>query len=407
MKYKVVFCGGYTIWSAGDDAPMAFMTSELRKRFGNEIEFIVLCRHPNPEFDNYYGVKTLQGLEYENKSLSMEKWMRGLNFEDDRHELERIAEEISTADLLILGAGNFITEVSLDLLRGHLAQFAVLTLIADICNTPCMLFGLSANRLKSKWTARATEWMLKRATYVTFRDMNAIENLRLSGVNIPDHEILPDAALGAPVAPSNRDLEILANENIDLNNKEVLAVSLRDLSWMSMQAEYENNLIYVINRWTAREDRVILFIPQCTYHVDEPRTDDRFIAKSLIAKVEHPDKCFHISRQYQGPDIECLYKQADATLATRLHGSVFSAKMGTPVVGLCYEDKVKGFFRQLGQQNFALPINTEPDKIIEKIEILLSNKEKIKKEIEQKTKELKSEITRYVDIACELIAPER
>jgi colanic acid/amylovoran biosynthesis protein len=333
----------------------------------------------------------------------MKKWMRGLNFEDDRYELEKIAEEISSADLLILGAGNFITEVSLDLLRGHLAQFAVLTLIADICNTPCMLFGLSANRLKNKWTVRAAEWMLKRATYVTFRDMNAIENLKLSGVNIPFHEILPDAALGAPVAPSNRSLEILRKENIDLKNKEVLALSVRDLSWMSIHAEYENNLIEVINKWTARKDRVALFIPQCTYHVDDPRTDDRFIAKSLIAKVAHPDRCFHISQQYQAPDIESLYKTVDITLATRLHGAVFSAKMGTPVVGLCYEDKVKGFFRQLGQSDFALPINTWPDKILENIESLLLSKEKIKSKIEHKVKELQSQITRYVDIACDLI----
>ena len=64
MSYKIFFYGGYTLWSAGDDAPMMFFTSKLRKKVREEIDFTIFCRHPNTEFDNYYNVKTKKFVIY-------------------------------------------------------------------------------------------------------------------------------------------------------------------------------------------------------------------------------------------------------------------------------------------------------------------------------------------------------
>jgi polysaccharide pyruvyl transferase WcaK-like protein len=403
MKRKIVFAGGYTIWSAGDDAPMAFLSSRLRERFPGECEFVVIARHPNPVFDEFFGVRTIRGFEYDSKALSSGKWMRGLNFSDDRMELKAIADEIASADLLVLGAGNFITELSLDILRGHFAQFAVLTLLADLAQTPVMLFGLSANKLLHPWSQRAAAWMLRRASAVTFRERLALDNLRASGVKLPHHEILPDAALGAPSAPQARAHEILAGEGIRLDNKEVLAVSVRDLSWMQTHTSYQETLIGVVNAWTARPDRAALFIPQCTYHVEDPRTDDRYTAEQLRPGLVHVGRCCFVRGQYQSPDIACLYHEAHVTLATRLHGSVFSAKAGTPVVGLSYEDKVAGFFGQLGRPEWALSLQTDPTNILSLLDHLSARQAALRPELLARVGQLTHELERYVDIACELV----
>lgn len=404
MSYKISFYGGYTLWSAGDDAPMMFFTSKLRKKVREEIDFTIFCRHPNTEFDNYYNVKTKQNFEYKSKDLSTGRWMRGLNYSDDRNDLLDIASEIASSDLIILGAGNFITEVSLDVLRGHFAQFAVLTLIADMCHTPCMLFGLSANKLKNAWTAKAAEWMLRRSSCVTFREKNAVENLTSSGVSLPQYELLPDPALGSPVADINRSKEILLQENITLLNKKVLAISLRDLSWMNANEKYQQNLKKTINKWLYIDsNNVVLFIPQCTYDVVDKLTDDRYVAHELSKQVNFPERCFHIRNKYQAPDIECLYREADITLATRLHGSVFSAKMGTPVIGLCYEDKVKGFFRQLNCPELALPWDSDSEIVFNKIIEVLQNKEHITNKINYNVSILQNKLDRYIELAYQLI----
>lgn len=402
-KRKIVLAGGYTIWSAGDDAPMHFLTSRLRERFGEDCEFVVIARHPNPTFDAYYGVRTIRGFEYDSKALSSGKWMRGLNFTDDRSELKALADEIASADLLVLGAGNFITELALDVLRGHFAQFAVLTLIADMAQTPVMLFGLSANRLRHPWSQRAARWMLHRASAVTFREPRAIENLEASNVQLPAFELLPDAALGSPSAPADRSKKILQAEGITLAGKAVLAVSLRDLSWMGDHQAYLGRIAAVINLWLAHPNRGVLFVPQCSYNVEDPRTDDRYVAKQIRPLLCSLDRCAFVVGQYEAPDIECLYREARVTLATRLHGCVFSAKMGTPVIGLSYEDKVTGFFRQLGQPLWALPLETPPDRVARELEDLVQQSAKLHPQLKAKVSDLCDRLERYVDIACELI----
>lgn len=67
-KYKLAFYGGYTLHSAGDDAPLAFIRSSLEERFPRLIDYVVFSRHPAPEFDDYFNVRTIKNFEYDCKS---------------------------------------------------------------------------------------------------------------------------------------------------------------------------------------------------------------------------------------------------------------------------------------------------------------------------------------------------
>jgi len=402
-RKKIAFYGGYTIWSAGDDAPLAFLTHRLKEHFNDNIEYVVFAGHPNDHFDQTFGVKTIQNLEHESKLLSNDRWLQGLNFEDDRERITTIAKHIYESDLLILGAGNFITEVSLDLLKGHFAQFAIMTLLADIAETPVYLFGLSANKLLNPWTARAARWMLHRASSVTFRDSYAIDNLKESGVNLPDYKLLPDGALGAPSAPAGRGFELLQNENIPISKGPRLGVALRDLSWMQHDNKYEDLLINIMNKWCEVDERDIIFIPQCTYNVDSPHTDDRFIAQTVKAQLKESERAHIITNQYDYFDIEALYGNVDISLTTRLHGAVFSAKVGTPPIGLSYEDKVRGFFAQIGLDENVFSINDDPNIIFNKMMQTLNNRKNISKDLTNKIGQLKEQLDEYVNIVVSLI----
>ncbi|HRI64117.1 MAG TPA: polysaccharide pyruvyl transferase family protein, partial [Polyangium sp.] len=199
MAVNVVFDGAFSIDSAGDDAPLAFMVHELRKRLDHP-RFTALVRHPDWRLARRLGVETAANLEHETKAASLGRWYRGLNFGDSRAELGSIAEVVANADLLVLGAGNFLTEVGIDVLRGHLPRFVSMSLAAQMAGTPTLLFGLSANLLRNPLTARAAKWLLQTASAVTFRERIAIENLEASGVRLPEYRLLPDPALGAPSA---------------------------------------------------------------------------------------------------------------------------------------------------------------------------------------------------------------
>ncbi len=407
MTRTVLFDGAFSIDSAGDDAPLAFMVEALRRRL-DAPRFVTLVRHTNWPLAERFGIETHANLEHDSASAARERWFRGLNFGDDRGELARIAGLVAEADLLVLGAGNFITEVGIDVLRGHLPRFTAMTLAAQMAGTPVMLFGLSANRLRHPWTRRAAQWLLRSAAHVTFREPLGIANLEASGVDVPAHDLLPDPAIGAPRAHAGTGERILLAEGIPARNEAGrLALAPRDLSWMGAEVAeaYERRQIEVIDRWCAKSPRDVLIVPQCTYDVDGPRTDDRHLGRRLRARARHPGRIHVIAGRYDYDETEALYKAADVALATRLHGAVFAARMGTPVIGLAYEDKVPGFFDQIQAPELCLSLETHAEELVARLEEAERRKRPIGQQLHRSVESLREGVERYADIAAALAEP--
>ena len=403
MSPTIAFDGGYTIWSAGDDAPLAFLADRLRRSLGSDVRLRVLARHPNAEFDRHYGVETVPNLEYPSKALSQGKWFRGLNFSDNRRELRELAEALTDVDLLILGAGNFITETSLDIMRGHFSRFALMTLLADINSIPVYFFGLSANRLRNPWVVKTASWMLSRAAAVTFRDHAAVRNLTDSGVSLPPHVVLPDPVLGAPSQGRPRAAEILTLEGIPGKKRARLALAVRDMSWRKAHAGYEDLLVKVLDAWCAVDERDVVCIPQCTYNVDTSVTDDRFIAARLRDRLRRPDRMYLIEGRYPSWDIEACYCESDIALATRLHGSVFAAKQGVPPIGIAYEDKVFGFYEQMEMQEWCVGLDVAPETLSSMLALALKQRETLSIKMRSRIQKLQKELNRYAEIALALL----
>jgi polysaccharide pyruvyl transferase WcaK-like protein len=402
---KIVFDGGYTIWSAGDDAPLGFLLDRFRKVLPADTEYVVLARHPSEEFEKYFGVKTVHNLEHETKKASIGRWFNGLNFSDDRNYIKSIVDEIRTANLLILGAGNFLTEVGLDVLRGHLSRFSVLTLIAQLFDVKVMLFGLSANKLTNVYTRAVAQWLLNNADAVTFREEEAIRDLIYSGISLPPYTLLPDAAIGAPQPLKGRGREILKQENIPLERFNRLAISIRDMSWRGADIHnwYLNETAKLINLWNAREKHDVIFIPQCSYDVGTSVTDDRFWAAKIKELTDCKEKVHIVTGQYQYEDIESLYDEADITVATRLHGNVFSALRGTPVVGLAYENKVRGFYERINMLDLCLPFESKADDILIKLDEVQLNRAQVLSKLSSELSRLTNELDGYIEIALNLL----
>lgn len=404
MTFNIVFDGAFSIDSAGDDAPLAFMVHELSKRIESP-RFSALVRHPEWRLGRRLGVETVSNLEHESKAASAGRWFRGLNFSDSRAGLEAVANVVASADLLILGAGNFLTEVGIDVLRGHLPRFVAMSLAAQMSQTPTMLFGLSANRLRNPWTVRAAQWLLHSANAVTFRERIAIENLASSGVRIPDHVLLPDPALGAPSAPIDAGAKILAGEHIPRTSGRRLALAPRDLSWMGPEASdrHERQQIELIDRWCREAGNDVLIVPQCTYSVDGPRTDDREVGRRLRAGCRFPERTHSLQGRYDYDEIESVYREADCAVTTRLHGSVFAARMGVPVVGLAYEDKVSGFFDQMRLPEACMIWDAPAAKILERLHVLMDSPGRMSERLLAGVSRLQGELHGYVDIAERLL----
>ena len=126
LTRKICFAGAYGIRSQGDDAALVVLIEELRHRIGS-FEGVVIARHASEDHYSRYGLRSVQNMEYDSKAESEGKWFRGFNPSDEKEDLCMLQNELATSDLLVLGAGNFLIDYSIDLLKGPIPYLLLLT----------------------------------------------------------------------------------------------------------------------------------------------------------------------------------------------------------------------------------------------------------------------------------------
>ncbi len=343
-RRRVVFVGAYGIQNAGDDAPLLVLTRGLRARHPEvEFEFTVLARHPDALLEQASGARLLPNPEYPSRAEARGKGFRGLNPGDERGDLEQVERVIREADLVVAGAGNVLVDLAIDLFRGPVPLLALYSFLADVHRTPLFLYGISAGPLGSARGRELSAWIARRAAAVTVRDG---ASRRLLGELAPEVavELLPDPVLG--LAPANDALfeRALAEEGIQRRaTRPRLALALRDLAFLEGERPgcARELVLATLRRLAPRFE--FLFVPQCT----DRDCDDRLEAESLAREL--PGASMHFVRRRHAPDVLMrFYETAEAALAIRLHGAVFAAMAGTPVVGLAYLPKVRGFLERVG-----------------------------------------------------------
>lgn len=336
---RVVFVGAYGIQNAGDDAPLLVLTRALRARFPAErFEFTVLARHPDPLLERAARVRFLSNPEYQSRAAARGKGFRGLNPGDDRSDLDQVERAIREADLVVAGAGNALVDLAFDLFRGPVPLLALYSFLADVHQTPLLLYGISAGPLAAPRARELSGWIARRAAAVTVRD-EASRALLLELAPEVAVELLPDPVLGLAPADEAAFARALAAEGIPRRGaRPRLALALRDLAFLGFGREL---VLATLRRLAPRFE--FLFVPQSTY--DE--CDDRLEAEALAREL--PEATVHRVQARHAPDVLMrFYETAEATLAIRLHGAVFSAMAGTPVVALAYLPKVRGFLERVG-----------------------------------------------------------
>jgi len=382
MPKHIVISGAYTISSAGDDAGLIVLTQHLREQVGNDTRFTVLARHPSRQFAQQYKVCVEPNLEYPSRAESAGRSLRGCNPDDSPAEMERILRLFASADLLVLGAGNFLNENSIGFMRGMLARFCLKTWLADWVGLPVMLYGLSASPLSQPYACRAAEWMLRRAAAVTFREHASPEILQAAGVRLPAYQVLPDPVFGMPKAPPGRELELLRQEAMPAPCGPRLAVALRPTGWPDdRNRAYLALMATCVERWLAADStRDAIFIPQCTYAVEGVATDDRLVAEAVASLVSPrlQSRLHRVRGSWSPPDTECFYRTATAAFTIRLHGAAFALRCGVPVAAVAYEPKVSGMLDSVAcPDSWRLPLNASADRICAVLDSIVKTPESV------------------------------
>lgn len=346
-RRHVVFAGAYGIQNSGDDAPLLVMTDGLRRLHPNvDFRFTVLARHSDSFLEAATGARFIANLEYQSREEATGKWFRGFNFADDRGDLEQVDATIRDADLVVAGAGNFLIDIAFDLFRGPVPLCASYAFMADLHRTPFMLYGITAGPLRSERARRLSAWIARRSAVATCRDQVSANLLRSIDADL-SISVHPDPVLGLEPAPDPCFEQALEIENLTRTGRRPrLAIAWRDLDFLDFDGRI---LIEALTR-LAREYE-LLFVPQGTGR----DCNDREIARAIISELGEAE--VRSLQHRHSPDVLMrFYETADVTLAARLHGAVFSARVGTPVAGLAYLPKVSSFLGAIGLGQYCVDL---------------------------------------------------
>lgn len=344
---QIMFAGAYGIRSQGDDAALLALVEELRRRRG-EFDGVVLARHAAEGHYAKYGLRTVQNFEYDTRAESVGKWFRGFNCGDDLSTLRSIYREVRRSDAVVFGAGNALIDVSIGLLRGAIPYFVLLTLMAAMADTPFVWYGISVGPFRTRYARDLSRLAARLASSVTVRDERSEKELRRLGFS-GSLVSLPDPVLGLLPPPSESAPELGPWREAHEHGRPVLAVSVRAAtpaggslsSYLEAFASFCDDLI-------VRHNVVLLFVPHCTYEHARSTDDDRFIAASVVARMEHRESAVEITDHLSVEHCLAAYQGARAAVCMRLHANVFAAIQGVPSLAIDYNPKVGAFMEWLG-----------------------------------------------------------
>jgi len=406
MKNKICFAGAYGIRSQGDDAALVVMYERLRERFP-DLSGTVICRHSDEDSYAPYGLRSLPNFEYETKEESIDRWFRGFNFHDDRADLCRLRNEIAESDLLVLGAGNALVDYSIDLLRGPIPYFVILTLMAQMAGTPVMWFGISVGPLRTDYGRELTRLAARLADIIAVRDERSIDELRGLGFK-GEITLLPDPVLGLePVGVGDpRQQRIM--EEAKHRGGPVVAVSVRNLPDSPELScnHYLDAMAAVCDRLATERRATLLFIPQCTYSHGNLLEDDRQVAIEVVRRMKLPSNAIVVQDHLSIRETQGLYAGASIALCTRLHGNVSAAIEGVPTVAVSYNPKVASFMQWLGcPEMIVTPANFSADQIMARLGRALDQRDQLAHHVRQRTAEGRLQIGEYVTLADRAMKP--
>lgn len=223
------------------------------------------------------------------------------------------------------------------------------------CKVVCFSCGIGPFPTRfSKWCAK---WVMNLSDLVILRENDSLQLAREIGVTKPI-QVTGDAAFVNYISTKERAHEIMKENGLSTERPTLgLNVTPYFDSWLTGAERIESKELFLknvgegVNKALDAIEQKSGERPQCVIFSCSPM--DEALSQDLASMVKAP---VVDNSRYLSHDIQAVMKECGLMMGMRFHSLVLSSGVGTPIVGLVYAPKVKGYMRLLDCAHLAVEL---------------------------------------------------
>ena len=298
---------------------------------------------------------------------------------------KRIAEEIKSLDLLIIGGGNLL----MDMFYRWPIYLFMYSFIARLCKTPMILYTVGVGPINTFRGKVFIKMCCRIAESITTRDYNS--KLMLESMMIKKEVISavdPAIFLDAELKKKERKVGISFVPYFDPRywpNSDELVYK-----------KYVEVMANIVNKFLSNYKHDIVFFGN-NFPVDIKTSID------VYKKIFFKDRVSIIEKQLRVKEIISLISSFELLIGSRLHSIIFSAIAKTPFIAIAYQPKVNSFCKMLSMDDYVVnldkSIDIDIDNFLSKIPNIFKDKKSIVLKLDQSIRELR----KLNDLSCGVV----
>lgn len=303
----VLICGAYGQDNAGDEAILGAIVSTLR-RTDRDLPITVLSRTPE-KTSKKFGVNSIYTFDV-------------LGF----------LKEMRRCALFLDGGGNLIQDVTS---RRSLWYYLYTLRAAKRRGCRVIMYGCGIGPVKYPSDVRLVRRILNRyVDVITLREKLSRTELESFGVTAPEIIVSSDPALSLPPAPAAQVDRLMDENGLDPNGR-YICFSVRNWGGFAQRAP--------VFAAAADHCKELGYMPLFV-HIN--RREDAAATRQVRDLMKN--ESLLVDELGDAPLTIGLLSRMSAVVSMRLHGLIFAASTGTPVVGVSYDPKVTAFLDSVG-----------------------------------------------------------
>jgi polysaccharide pyruvyl transferase CsaB len=306
----VLLCGAYGHDNAGDEAILDAIIRQMRA-LDPDMPVTVLSRQPARTAERY-GVSALHSFD-----------------------VPGLLRAMRASKLFVSGGGSLIQDVTS---RRSLFYYLFTLWAARRQGCRVIMYGCGVGPVTKPGDRSLAGRVIDRnVDVITLRERSSEEELRAWGVKKPEILLASDPALSLPPAPGEEVDEVMRSLGLDPKGR-YLGFCLR--LWPGFQ-EKAACFAAAANMAYERFGLEPVFLP---INLREDLAAEALVREGLTAP------CHTVDVPLPAPLVMGLCARMSAMVALRLHGLIFAAGRGVPLVGVSYDPKVTAFMDYIGQE---------------------------------------------------------